>query len=138
VRTWSRSLILSLAAALLLGLAPEAGAKPPPVTKMKFKLENHNVALGDSVTGSVLVRTRMNTSWEPLAGASLSVLVDKVLVETLITGADGTAAVSYSPATEGDHVMKLVYEGDASHKRAKRAQGFEVGPAAELIEPVEA
>jgi hypothetical protein len=132
MRNLSRPLALSVVAALLLSVGPQAAAKPPPVTKIKFRLDDHQVALGEDVTGSVLVRTRMNKSWEPLADATLSVLVDQVLVGTLTTAADGTALVSYTPAAEGGHAMKLVYAGDATHKRAKRAQGFEVG--AELAE----
>jgi hypothetical protein len=44
------------------------------------------------------------------------------------TDADGFGLVSYVADTEGGHVMKVFYEGDDTHKRARRAQGFQVTP----------
>ena len=61
----------------------------------------------------------------PFAGAPLSVRVDGTEVLTLVTGADGHATVSYV-APEGGHVMRVVFLGDDTHKRARRSQGFSV------------
>ena len=119
---------------LAAALAGGAAAKSAPPTKMKFKLDDHHVAEGGSVTGTILVLTGRGKHREPMEGASLSVLVDKVEVATLVTDADGMAEVEYSTTEAGEHVMKVVYAGDDEHKRAKRAQGFEVGGEPELEE----
>ena len=121
-------LALALATTLCVGfLATSATAKPAPVTKIKFHLDDHNVPPGAAVTSSVLVRTRSGHAWVPFAGATLSVWVHGTQVLTLTTDANGLAALSYVPLA-GDHVMKVVFAGDATHKRAQRAQGFSVTP----------
>jgi hypothetical protein len=130
--------------ALVLGIVLSVGfvstsaiAKPAPVTKITFKLSDHNVPPGAAVTGSILIRTRSNHEWVPFAGASLSVRVDGTEVLTLVSGADGRATVSYI-APAGGHVMRVVFLGDDAHKRARRAQGFAVvaGAAAVPAAPV--
>ncbi len=105
--------------------------KSAPPTKIRFKLDDHSVASGESVTGTVVVMTGKGKDREPFAGATLTVLVDKVEVATLTTDADGRATVEHAGAEDGEHVMKVVFAGDAGHKKAKRAQGFEVGHAAD-------
>ena len=62
----------------------------------------------------------------------LSVRVDGVDVMTVVTGADGHAALSYV-APEGGHVMRVVFLGDATHKRARRSQGFSVNAGATAV-----
>ena len=113
-------------------LATSAIAKPAPVTKIRFKLDDHNVPPGSAITGSVLVRTRSNHEWVPFAGAPLVVRVGGTQVLTLTTDANGAAAISYVAAA-GDHVMKVVFAGDATHKRAQRAQGFAVVAGATAV-----
>lgn len=113
-------------------LATSAIAKPAPVTKMRFKLDDHNVPPGSAVTGSVLVRTRSNHEWVPFASAPLLVRVGGTQILTLTTDANGVATVSYVAAA-GDHVMKVVFPGDATHKRAQRAQGFAVVAGATAV-----
>jgi hypothetical protein len=121
-----RTLVLILGVVLCVGsLSTIAFAKPAPVTKITFKLDDHNVPPSAAVTGSVLVRTRSNHEWTPFAGAPVSVLVDGTEVLTLVTDADGRATVSYA-AAEGGHVIRAVFVGDDTHKRARRAQGFAV------------
>jgi len=110
------------------------GSKLAPVTKIAFKLDSHSVVEGAAVTGSVLVRTRSGHQWVGLASASLSLRVDGVEVATLATDANGAASVSYVGVV-GDHVMKVVFTGDELHKRAQRAQGFEVAGAAPSPSP---
>ena len=128
-----RTLVLILGAALCVGfVSTSAVAKPAPVTKITFKLSDHNVPPGAAVTGSILVRTRSNHEWMPFAGAPLSVRVDGTEVMALVTGADGRATVSYV-APVGGHVMRVVFAGDASHKRAHRAQGFAVVAGATAV-----
>jgi hypothetical protein len=138
-----KSIALVAAVAALTLLAGSALAAKPPwagggskpaVTKMKFKLADHSVAAGEDVTGSVLLTTGRGKAREPMDGAELTMLVDHVEVGTLITGPDGRADVLFAGAAAGGHVMKLVFAGDANHKRAKRAQGFEVGGIPE-VEP---
>ena len=128
-----RTLALILGAALCVAFASTSAiAKPAPVTKITFKLSDHNVPPGAAVTGSILVRTRSNHEWMPFAGAPLSVRVDGTEVMALVTGADGRATVSYV-APVGGHVMRVVFAGDASHKRAHRAQGFAVVAGATAV-----
>lgn len=119
------AILLGLVVGLALVASP-AAAKPAPVTKIKFKLDAHELAAGTDVTGSVNVFTRLGNVWSPFEGATLSLRVDKVEVATLTTDVDGHADVVYSGALEGDHVMKVVFLGDELHKRAQRAQGFSV------------
>ena len=125
--------------ALMLGIVLSVGfvstnaiAKPAPVTKITFKLSDHNVPPGAAVTGSILIRSRSNHEWVPFAGASLSVRVDGTELLTLVTGADGRATVSYV-APAGGHVMRVVFLGDDAHKRARRAQGFAVVAGATAV-----
>ena len=126
-------LVLVLGVVLSVGfISTSAIAKPVPVTKITFKLSDHNVPPGAAVTGSILVRTRGNHEWVPFAGAPVSVRVDGTQVLTLITGADGRATVSYM-ASEGGHVMRVVFLGDGTHKRAWRTQGFAVVSGATAV-----
>ena len=128
-----RTLVLILGVILCVGsISTSAVAKPAPVTKITFKLSDHNVPPGAAVTGSILVRTRSSHEWMPFAGAPLSVRVDGTEVMALVTGADGRATVSYV-APVGGHVMRVVFAGDASHKRAHRAQGFAVVAGATAV-----
>ena len=120
---------MAIAAGVLaasIGGGTAAGKSAPP-TKIRFKLDDHMVAVGETVTGDVVVMTGRGKGREALAGATLTVLVDHVEVGTLTTDSDGRATVEHVATEDGEHVMKLVYAGDADHKKAKRAQGFEVG-----------
>ena len=124
---------VALGVCLSVGLfATNAIAKPAPVTKISFKLDDHNVPPGSPVTSDVLVRTRSNHEWVPFANALLSVRVDGTQVLTVTTDANGKAAISYVAAA-GGHVMKVVFAGDATHKRAQRAQGFAVVAGATTV-----
>ena len=52
---------VALGVCVSVGLfATNAIAKPAPVTKIGFKLDDHNVPPGSPVTSDVLVRTRSN------------------------------------------------------------------------------
>lgn len=96
-------------------------------TKMKFKLDSHQWDSGAEVTGKVLLMARDGKKFAPFEGAALTVYVDGEEVGTLTTDAEGNAFPNWGPATDGGHVMRVVYEGDETHRRAKRAQGFNVG-----------
>ena len=125
--------VLALVAGLCIGLfAIPASAKPAPVTKITFKLADHEVPPGAAVNGTVLVRTRSDHQWVPFAAAPLSVQVDGTQVLSLVTDATGRATVSYAAAA-GGHVMKVIFSGDATHKRARRAQGFAVVAGATTV-----
>jgi hypothetical protein len=115
-----------VAAALVAG---PAAAKQLPVTKIRFKVVDHEVTTGESILGDVAVFTRSGRKWVPLPGATLSLRVDGVEAGTLVTDADGRADVTYVTSLEGEHVMKVVFAGDDAHKRAQRAQGFSVAGA---------
>lgn len=93
---------------------------------MRFKLDDHQWDSGATVTGTASLRSGRGRG-EPVEGATLRVLVDGEDVGTATTDAEGKAAISWGPATDGGHVMRVVYDGDDTHKRAKRAQGFQVG-----------
>lgn len=137
----TRKKIMSVVAALALvtaGFAAPALARKgeeergnaksrPAQTKMRFKLDSHQWAAGDTVTGSVSLVSRAGKSWAPLAGATVAVFVDGDDVGEATTDAEGKATVSWGPATDGDHNMKVRYSGDDTHKKSQRAQGFEVG-----------
>jgi len=62
--------------------------------------------------------------------------VDGLEVGTTTSAVDGLAPVSYTTVEAGEHVMKVVFAGDATHKKAQRAQGFEVSGIAPEPVPV--
>ena len=95
-------------------------------TKMRFKLDDHHWDSGATVTGTVALRSGKGRG-EPLIDAMVRVLVDGTEVGIAVTDGEGKATVSWGPATDGGHVMRVVFDGDDIHKRAKRAQGFHVG-----------
>jgi hypothetical protein len=129
MRTTRRWLAAVVCGALLSALFTTAAvAKPPPVTKIRFTLDTHRVTAGEQVTGSVHVWTRQAHSWVSLPAVQLSLRVDGAEVDALETGVDGTASVAYTATEVGDHVMKVYFAGDELHRRARRAQGFEVDP----------
>ena len=111
-------------AAALTGMA---GAKSAPPTKIRFKLDDHHVAEGETVTGTIAALTGRGKHREALAGATMTLLVDKVEVASFTTDDQGRAVVEYVAIEAGEHNMKVMFAGDKDHKRAKRAQGFEVG-----------
>lgn len=115
------------------GIPPSPHASPhpsphvqSPVTKITFKLSPHEVVLGGSLNGSVLVQTRSGGAWVPFAGATLSVTAAGSPVTTLTTDATGKATFTYTPTAVSQGAMKVTFAGDATHKRAQRAQGFSV------------
>src|SRR2546430_7902715 len=122
-----------LAAGLMVGVAGAASAHPSKTkvanTHMTFHLVDHQVTVGDTVTGPVHLSTKSGGHWAPFAGAELSVRVDGTEVATLTTDADGNATVSYTAASEGDHVIRVVYAGDDTHRKRQRAQGFDAAAA---------
>jgi hypothetical protein len=125
------ALVVGTVALLALALAAPAVAKQPPVTKMTFKLHgNHEMAVGTTVSLSVLAQGRSGHEWVGIPGASVAVRVDGVDVATAVADDTGLATFDYLPAVEGEHVMKAFYAGDELHKRSQRAQGFTVVPAA--------
>ncbi|MFB3738041.1 MAG: fibronectin type III domain-containing protein [Candidatus Velamenicoccus archaeovorus] len=127
MRIARRSLVLTLGGLLALSMALPASAKPAPVTKIRFKLDVHHITLGQSLTGTATVWTRDGHAWVPVEAAVLSVRLHGTEVATVTTDADGVAPISYTPTEVGGAALKVVFEGDDLHKRARRAQGFEVG-----------
>jgi hypothetical protein len=125
-----RLVAAAVVAALGMAVFTVSATAGSAVTKMKFDLD-HDVAAGDPLGGSVSLWTRDGSTWSPLAGASVSMVVDGTEVGTLTTDASGWALISW-PATvaEGSHVMKIVFDGDAASSKAQRAQGFQVTEAA--------
>lgn len=123
--------LLCVAVGMAVGLAliaAPATAKSAAVTKIWFKLDDHEVTAGDEVTSTVLVLTKGRILWWPLGGAELTVSVDGVKVGTARTNLLGLARVSATATVEGEHTMVVSYAGDAEHKAAKRSQGFTVLP----------
>lgn len=130
------SVVAALAVAAAVSAAPALAKKGehggghgkthPATTKMKLKLASHEVATGEMVSGTVTLQTRDGNQWAALADAPLFVLVDGEQCGTATTDAEGSAAVTCA-AADGDHVLKVRYDGDETHKKAQRAQGFTVG-----------
>jgi hypothetical protein len=122
----------TLAVAVIAGAAMASRTHPPAgkkghaaVTKMKFKLNSHSVSVGDQVAGTVHLWTRSNHHWTPLSAAGLSIRLDGTEVDTATSDSDGQASVSVTAGSAGGHVVKVVFVGDDSHRKAHRAQGFE-------------
>jgi hypothetical protein len=128
-----RVCIVWLTAFMLVAvLATGASAKSAPVTKMMFKLGQHSFVVGDTVSASVSVMSRLDHHWVGIPGATIVVTVDGTEVGTFAADDTGVAVLSWVADTEGEHVMKVLYAGDELHKRTQRAQGFSVtvAPAA--------
>ena len=124
--------VLSATVVLAVGLAlfeAPAVARPAPVTKIRFRLDAHEVPVGADVTGSVHVWTRSDHRWVALAGAELTVSVDGLDVGSITTDGDGLASVVYTATVEGDHTMRVSFAGDDAHRKARRSQGFTVTAA---------
>ncbi|HEX9122219.1 MAG TPA: fibronectin type III domain-containing protein [Actinomycetota bacterium] len=130
MRVARRFAVLAVGALLVLSMALPASAKPAPVTKIRFKLDVHHITLGQSLTGTATVWTRDGHAWVPLDAALLSIRVHGVEVGIATTDSTGVAAISYTPLEVGGAALKVSYAGDDLHKRARRAQGFEVGESA--------
>jgi hypothetical protein len=131
-----RAFVVFVGVLVAASLALPAAAKSKPATKIKFKLDSHQVVVGDDVTGTVKVWTHTGHPWAPFPDATLSVRVDGEEVGSIVTDANGVAQVAYEATTEGDHVIRVVFLGDEVHKRARRAQGFTVSAgSAEPIAP---
>jgi hypothetical protein len=105
-------------------------------TRMKFKLDDHQLALGEAATGEVTLQTRVGKSWTPFAGASLEVTMDDTDCGSVTTDAEGKATATCTATADGEYVMKVRYAGDETHKKAQRAQGFSVGDGDEEVEDV--
>jgi hypothetical protein len=126
-----RLVVTVLGAALGMAFIISPATAGSTVTKMRFELGDHEVAAGSSLSGSVSLWAKSASSWMPVGGAALSVVVDGTEVGTLTTDEDGFALVSWpASVAEGGHVMKVVYAGDGVYSRAQRAQGFSVTAAA--------
>jgi hypothetical protein len=102
------------------------------VTKMRFDLGGHDVEALAQSTGSVSLWSRIGSSWVPIGGATLAVVVDGRPVGTVVTDSTGFASVSVPPdLAPGGHVMKIIYSGDGVYARTQRAQGFSVDSGGE-------
>ncbi|MEA2452396.1 MAG: hypothetical protein QOG04_1106 [Actinomycetota bacterium] len=99
----------------------------PAQTRMRFKLEDHSIVLGEAAMGDVSLQTRTGKEWAPLAGATLAIVMDGGDCASLITDADGKAMVVCTPMADGEYQVKVSYAGDDTHRKAQRAQGFTVG-----------
>ena len=142
MRTFARTkkvILGSVALALVLTAGPASakndgdhgnGGKPPPVTKIRFHLDDHQVTVGESLTSDVSVASHAK-GWEAFEGASLSVRIDGVEVGTLVTDATGQASLTVPVTEAGGGVIRVVFLGDELHKRAWRAQGFHAAAAEE-------
>ena len=106
-------------------------------TRMKFKLDDHQLALGEAASGAVTLQTRVGKAWEPFAGASLGVTMNDTDCGSVTTDAYGNATASCIATADGEYVMKVRYAGDDTHKKAQRAQGFSVGDGEDEDEEVE-
>ena len=109
------------------------GKGRPAQTKMRFKLDDHSVGTGEAASGQVTLLVRDGKRFAPLEGATLLVSYMGEDAEpsdcgSVTTDVEGHATASCM-APDGQYVMRVVYEGDDTHKRSKRAQGFTVGAA---------
>lgn len=118
--------IVSLAAAPATAARKKAPKVRPAVTTMSFSLSDKDLDPGEQTVGTATVRTRSGKSWVALAGATVSFAVDGVAVGTATTDASGVATFTHTESAIGSHTFKASYAGDATHKSAKRAQGFGV------------
>lgn len=63
------------------------------------------------------------------AGGTFTFYVDNVQVATIPVGADGTAQTAWVPATEGEHVVRVVFSGSDTNLSSEATQEVLVTPA---------
>jgi hypothetical protein len=128
-----RRVVLAAVAAIVgmaFVMAPATAAST--VTKMRLELASKEIAVGTQLGGSVSLWARSGSSWVPVMGATLSVLVDGRNMGTVVTDEGGSAVVSVPPdLTPGRHVMKIVYAGNGVYSRTQRSQGLSVTSGSE-------
>ena len=95
-------------------------------TKINFKLRPNQVPEWGDLMATLTFSTHEKNTWAPFPNAEFVVRVDGVDVGTGITDVNGQASIDYVASSLGDHVMKVVFQGDGVHKKAQRAQGFSV------------
>jgi len=123
------SLVVACIGLVLALLAVPAFAKTAATTKMAFKLHGqHSLTMGESLDCTVTLQSRDAHQWVGIPGASVNVTVDGTWVATAFADGAGVATFTWTANSVGDHVMKLIYAGDDTHKKAQRAQGFNVAP----------
>jgi len=116
---------VGVVATLALFMGP-AAATSEPVTKITFTLDASSVHAGADVTGLVEVTTGSGKAEKPFGNATLSVWVDGVQVGSAVTNGAGVAAVDYPATMPGMHSMRVLFPGDAQHKKAQRDETFVV------------
>lgn len=117
------------------GPRPSASARPEKPakaiqTRLRFRLDTRHIEEGGSVIGTARLGERVGKGFVAFAGQTLHVFVDKSEQDAVTTDAEGKAIVTATGGV-GGHVVKVVYAGDATHRPAKRAQGFHVGSPAD-------
>ena len=126
------SIMAICAVVLAMAIAPVVAKKPDGKkanAKLGFKLDDHSVASGEDVTGTVKLTSTKGKDKAPIVGAVLKVLLDGADHSTVTTDADGEATVTLSGVADGSHVVKVQWDGGDTYKKAQRAQGFTVGEA---------
>ncbi len=116
---------VGVVATLALFMGP-AAATSEPVTKITFTLDASSVHAGTDVTGLVEVTTGSGKAETPFGNATLSVWVDGVQVGSAVTNGAGVASVSQTATVPGMHSMRVLFAGDAQHKKAHRDETFVV------------
>lgn len=125
---------VGVVATLALFMGP-AAATSEPVTKITFTLEPSSVPAGSDVTGLVTVTTGSGKAEKPFGGATLSVWVDGVQVGSAVTNPAGVASVSQTATVPGMHSMRVMFAGDALHKKAHRDETFVVTAGSATLPP---
>ncbi len=99
----------------------------PGQTRLKLRLTSHHFESGSDVTGTVGLQARTDKKWGPLSG-EVVVFVDRTEAGSVTTSAEaGKAEVAIPGLADGGHVVRVHYAGDATHRRARHAQGLNVG-----------
>lgn len=130
-RTHRLAIICCLAVMLTLVSGITAWAKPKPktpkpvVTKLALSLDGSEYQDGDIVSGSVTAYARSGKTWTPISGATLSLSLDHVDVDSITTDGSGNATFTVETGV-GEHVVKVSLPASSSHKASKRSRGFDV------------
>jgi hypothetical protein len=106
----------------------------PARTKLRFKLFDHHVVLGDVVTGGISVTQQLRGDRTPVAGATVSVRLGDEEIASVSTGDDGKAEVSFDATEVGGYVVRAVLADDGRGRVAQRSQGLRVRDAADEAE----
>ena len=118
--------VLVAAGLIVGGAVGSAGAKQLTKSKLHIKVAQRFQS-GADVTGTAYLYSVVHKVKQGLPNESLDLQVDGVDVGTTTTDADGKAAIDVAGVADGQHILAVIFAGDANYRGTHKQQGFCVG-----------